>query len=318
MGTKQNLLALLEGRRGSLVSGQQAAQVLGISRAAVCKAIKSLREQGLSVQSVPGGGYRLPKESDWLSEAAVRHCLAGPYPVQVFDEVDSTNLCGKRWAIDGAPHGALLVAGRQTAGRGRLGRSFVSPPGGLYLSIVLRPEQQKSADAVFITAAAAVAVCGAVAQLCGRELSIKWVNDLFYQHKKCCGILTEAATGMESGGIEYMVVGIGLNYTTPQHCLQPLAAATSLFPAGGAPVPRAQLAADIHRRLLAAFDTLSARTFLPEYRRRSLVLGRPVTVMARVPYEATAVAIDDEARLVVQTPDGKTEAIAYGEISVRL
>lgn len=318
MGTKDQLIALLEENGREFLSGEQMATKLGVSRAAVWKAVNSLREQGLPVESAPGGGYRLAPGADWLDENSVQRHLEGEYPVRVFDEVDSTNLAGKRWAIDGAPHGALLVAGRQTQGRGRLGRHFVSPPGGLYLSVVLRPRETAAAS-VLITAAAAVAVCRAVSELCGIELSIKWVNDLFVGTKKCCGILTEAGTGMESGSIEYMVVGIGINLTTrPVDFGEARETASSLYPGGVAPVSRAKLAARVHQRLLEAFDTLETREFLTEYRDRSLVLGKMVTVMVKCPYIAKAVEIDDEARLVVEKADGRLESISYGEISVKM
>lgn len=318
MGTKHNLLALLEQNRGSTVSGQEIARQLGISRAAVGKAAAALRAQGVPLQAVPGGGYSLAPQADVLTAETLRTYLPAPqYPLQVEEETASTNLAAKQWAIQGAPHGSMVVAQRQSGGRGRLGRSFASPGGGLYLSIVLRPGQ--SGNPVLVTAAAAVAVSRAVQQLCGIQLQIKWVNDLFYNGKKVCGILCEAATNMETGSMEYIVAGIGINYRTPQSAfapeLQPVA--TSLYPGGQATVPRAQLAAAVHTQLLALFETLDSRDFLPEYRAHSLVLGKQVTVLAQPPYTATAIGINDDAHLLVQTASGQTETLCAGEISIK-
>ncbi len=331
MATKDELQTLLESRRGEVLSGEEAAVRLKISRAAVWKAVEALRARGLAVQSIPGAGYCLPPGSDLLSPAALRHYMdaaagaqpgatpAALYPLRVLEELDSTNLEAKRWAIDGAPHGSLVAALRQTAGRGRRGRVFASPPGGLYLSVVLRPAGETGPPGL-VTAMAAVAACRAVSALCGVELGVKWVNDLYLSGKKCCGILTEAGTGVESGQIEYLVVGIGINYTTPPEAFPPEVAALagSLFPGGVAPAPRAQLAAGIHAELLKGFAALPSRDFLGEYRRRSLVLGRRVTVMASPPWQGVAEGIDDEARLLVRRDGGAPEGLSYGEISIKI
>lgn len=342
MSTKNKLLAFLEEDRQCFRSGEEIAARLGISRAAVWKAVNALRTAGLEVDSVPGQGYRLTPGGDWLSEEALRALLPKDAPpLRVLQQLDSTNLEAKRWAIEGAPHGAMVAAVSQTAGRGRLGRSFASPTGGLYLSMVLRPPaQMPPADVVLMTPAAAVVVCRAVAQLCGIQLGIKWVNDLYIGspggandkkggkdgesspggQKKCCGILTEASTSFESGAIEYMVTGIGINLTTPPGAFpeETREIAGSLYPQGKAPVSRAQLAAAIHQGLLRAFATLQSRNFLQEYKDRSIVLGRQVTVMAAQPYPAQAVDIDEEARLVVRLENGTLQPLSHGEISVRL
>lgn len=327
MGTKEKLLALLEAQResGQALSGQDAAAQLGVSRAAIWKAAQALRAEGLRLDATPGGGYSIAPGNDFLSGEAVATALtaeataAQPPSLRVLPVVDSTNMEAKRWAMEGAPHGALVVAARQTAGRGRLGRSFASPPGGLYLSVVLRP-QGAGGTAGLVTSAAAVAVRQAVQRLCGIALGIKWVNDLYLNGKKCCGILSEAATGMESGGIEYMVVGVGVNLATPPEAFGPevAAVATSLYPGGTAPVTRARLAAAVYTRLLALYDALPDTGFLEEYRTASIVLGRQVTVLANPPYQAQALAIDDEARLVVRRQNGACQTLGYGEISIGL
>lgn len=317
--TKSKLLALLEAQRGQLISGEDVAQKLQVSRAAVWKAAQSLRQQGVEIEAVQGGGYRLPLHSDVLSPEGMAAALPHT-PLRVLQEVDSTNLEAKRWAIEGAPHGSMVMAARQTAGRGRLGRSFTSPDGGLYLSIVLRPRHLAPQQAVLVTAAASVAVCRAVHSLCGLQLGIKWVNDLFIGSHKCCGILCEAGTGVENGTIEYIVAGIGLNYSTCASAFSalPEGTAASLYPNGGAPVPRAQLAAAIYRNVTGLFNTLPDTGFLAEYRQHSIVLGHKVTIADTPPVTGTAFAIDDEARLWVRMDDGTERCLSYGEISIKL
>lgn len=245
--------------------------------------------------------------------------------VKVLQETDSTNRVAREWLAAGASHGAMVLAERQSAGRGRLGKGFASPSGGLYMSLGLRCGPEESASLPLLTAAAAVAVCGAVASRCGVELGIKWVNDLYLDGKKCCGILAEAtvsAVEAVSGaaGIEAVVVGIGINYTTPLAAFPAELAdtVTSLFPGGPPPVSARELAEDIRRRLLAVFPRLGEREFLPEYRRRNIVPGRAVTVLADPPWTGEALAIDEEARLVVRAPDGTKKSLAAGEIRVTI
>ena len=207
--TRQALLQALSAAGGAYISGQQLAGQLGVSRAAVHKAAAALTAQGYALEAVSRRGYRLLGGDPFCAEAV------GPYPapVQVYDTLESSNRTAKLLALDGAPHGTLVLTAHQSAGRGRLGRVFESPAGkGVYLSVLLRPAVP-AASAQTATIGAAVAVCRAVQELCGLELGIKWVNDLYYQGKKVCGILTEAGTDLESGRLEWLVVGIGLNLT---------------------------------------------------------------------------------------------------------
>lgn len=308
--TRQALLQALSAAGGAYISGQQLAGQLGVSRAAVHKAAAALTAQGYALEAVSRRGYRLLGGDPFCAEAV------GPYPapVQVYDTLESSNRTAKLLALDGAPHGTLVLTAHQSAGRGRLGRVFESPSGkGVYLSVLLRP----AASAQTATIGAAVAVCRAVQELCGLELGIKWVNDLYYQGKKVCGILTEAGTDLESGRLEWLVVGIGLNLTSrPEDWPEELRSiAGSLYPGGPAPVSRAALAGAIARELLGlcpAFDCLD------EYRARCFVPGHWVTVCTGTEsYAAKAVAIDDAGRLIVQREGGRTEALCHGEVSIR-
>lgn len=311
--TKQALLAALSAAEGGYISGQQLAEALGVSRAAIHKAALALAAQGYALDSAPRRGYRLAGGDPFCAEAVGEY----PAPIYIYDTLESSNLTAKQLALAGAPHGTLVLAGQQKAGRGRLGRRFESPAGkGVYCSLLLRPALS-AADAQTATIAAAVSVARAVKALCGLELGIKWVNDLYYQGKKVCGILTEAGTDIESGQVEWLVVGIGLNLTTtPADWPEELApTAGSLFPGGPSPVSRTALAGAIARELLAlcpAFDCLD------EYRARCFVPGHWVTVCTgSESYAAKALFIDDHGHLVVEREGGRTEALRHGEVSTR-
>ncbi len=319
MDTKSELLALLKHSGKEYISGEKAAEKLGISRAAVWKAVQGLQNQGLAVESVRGKGYRLTQTPDLFTKEALRLYIKDKnIPIMVLDEVNSTNTEAKKWALDGAPHGAVIVSKKQTGGRGRLGRTFESPPGGLYISVILRLPNKTSAG--LITSAAAVAVRRAVADTCRIALDIKWVNDLYLNGKKCCGILSEAGTGVETGEIEYIVVGIGLNYTTAMDAFPKDVAniVTSLYPDSDAQVPRMELVGTIYNHLISLCEGLPSTDFLDEYRAANFVLGKKVNVMSGSPYEAQAIEIDDEAGLVVEKGDGTKCTLSYGEISIKL
>ena len=191
------------------VSGEGLASALGISRTAVWKAIGQLKEQGYEIESVTRKGYRLLSRSDVLSEGGIRRHLKHPeLSLQVFSTIGSTNTELKALAARNAEAGLALVASQQTAGRGRLGRSFYSPPDtGIYLSLLLRP-RLRAQEATAITAAAAVAVAETLEELSGEPMEIKWVNDVYHHGRKVAGILTEAAMDFESGFLSYVVVGI--------------------------------------------------------------------------------------------------------------
>lgn len=222
------------------------------------------------------------------------------------EETDSTNRVAKALARQGAPHGTAVTALRQNAGRGRLGRAFFSPEGGIYLSMILRPDLAP-VERTLLTPMAAVAVCRAVEKLCGLSPRIKWVNDLYLRDKKLCGILCEAAD-------DAVIVGIGLNYAMPPEGFPADLSAIALYPPEGGPVSREELEKAIAEAVLNA----DPGGCMAEYRARNLVPGKPVTVypIGGQPYSALAKEIDDRGRLVVQTND-KTLTLDSGEVSVR-
>ena len=235
-------------------------------------------------------------------------------PLSVHEELDSTNLTVKALAAQGAAEGTTVVACRQTAGRGRLGRCFHSPDGGLYLSLLLRPAADT--DAGLITSCAAVAVARAIERVTNLSVGIKWVNDLYINGRKVCGILAEgllSATGERQG----IVLGIGINVARTALPSDLTNIATSLEEAGCRP-PREVLVAAVLEEWERAYTTLHTGDFLKDSRRLSVVLGRDITVFrGSQSFPAVAQAIDDHGHLVVRTADGLL-TLPSGEVSLRL
>lgn len=322
MTSKELVLGQLEKHRGSFCSGEAMAVSIGISRAAIWKAVKDLRSDGYAITASPKLGYRLSVDNDILSASGIAAFLSdATIPILYFDTVDSTNRIAKELALRHAEHGTLVVAREQTAGKGRNGRSFFSPAStGLYMSMILRPDVISSV-AIRITTAVAVAVCRAIESVVPVEARIKWVNDIFVNGKKVCGILTEGITGFESGRIESIVVGIGLNVSTPVHSFptEIRSIATSLYPDGSLqPNMRNQLAASIATQVLSAVSEIEHMSFLSEYRKRSLVLARRITVsQGASTYLATAKEIDNDGSLIVVTEDNVRKILNSGEVSLR-
>lgn len=321
VSVRDELLELLARSGEGYVSGEELARRLGVSRAAVNKAAASLRAAGAVIEALPNRGYRLAPENDLLCAASVRAAAESPLPeLEVFESLGSTNTRLRELAQDGAPEGTAVIAGRQTAGRGRMGRSFYSPGGsGLYVSLLFRPEADAS-RAVMITSAAAVAVCETLEALGAERPMIKWVNDIFIGGKKVCGILTEAAFDAETGRLSYAVLGAGINLFPPEGGFpaEISSVAGAVFPEYR-PGLRARAAGMLADAFLRRCRFSSPEEFLPEYRARQLALGRTVSVVSPNGAEpALALDVDGACRLVVRYPDGREAALSSGEISVKL
>lgn len=324
MSVKKEVLKLLEGSRDKDLSGQDMAERLGVTRAAVWKAVKSLKEEGYDVDAVNNRGYRLREDSDVLSAEGIRLSLSQQYndrEIVVCKCVDSTNMEVKRRALEGAGDGLVVLAEQQTAGRGRRGRAFFSPSGtGIYMSVLFRPSPETSQDVVLITTAASVAVCRAVRRVLGKEPEIKWVNDVYMDGRKICGILTEAVSDFESGRIDTVVVGIGINYHVPEEGFpeELQETAGSVCPADHN-IPRNTLAAAVIQELYELYEGLSDKTYMEDYRRWSNVLGKEVRFTSGTEWEyGTAVDIDENGGLIVETKDGNKQVLRTGEITLRL
>lgn len=321
MATKERVLSFLEEHKGNDISGAVIAASLGVSRASVWKAVETLRSEGYPIDAASKKGYRLANRSDILSKESIVPLLkpnSRIKEIHVYKEVDSTNTVAKQLANAGAPDGVLVAAEHQTAGRGRMGRQFYSPKeNGIYFSVMRRLPFPAEVTTL-VTSAAAVAVCRAIQSLYGIEAQIKWVNDVYIAGKKVCGILTEASMNFEHQTLDYVVVGIGVNVTAQEYPPELASIITSLDQYTSEPIDRSRLIAAIVNELEDFCENLSARTFLPEYRARSFLIGQPIRVISPMQtYEAKAIEIDDDGHLVVQTADGTIKTVNSGEVSVR-
>lgn len=329
MAVKDEVRKALHDNREEYLSGEQLSEKLGVSRAAIWKAVNALREEGLCIEAVTNKGYILTSSSEMVSEEMLCRAMKNSCGrIHVFDVTDSTNLQAKKLVLDKkANHGSLVFANQQTAGRGRLGRNFHSPRNGMYMSIIIEPEFDMSHSGL-VTVSAAAAVAEALHQVCGIDAQIKWVNDVYVEGKKVCGILTEAMTDFETGAIDALIIGIGINTSTDDfpEKIRGIAGAVSLEDAKA----KATLIAKISELVLENVQQIgnSRPAFMKIYRDRSLILDKNITVYKGKYREdptveiggtkAKAVAIDDEGGLIVKYKNGREETLTTGEVSVRL
>ena len=337
MGVKSQLLRLLMDNRCEYISGETLAHKLVVSRNAIWKAVESLRAEGYRISAMTNKGYRLEENGDIITEAGLTGFIknTGVFQVDIRKSVTSSNSVLRELASKGAPEGYVLIAEEQTAGKGRLGRSFHSPGGhGVYFSLLLRPGDRAfgsdhgpqsaisgAGDTSLITAAAAVATAQAIEEFTGVHAGIKWVNDLFVNGKKVCGILTEAVFSMESGMMESAVLGIGINITRAEEGFPEMLegiAGTLTDRATGGDGERCRIIAATLDYFWKYYKSLSSREFLDEYRERSIVTGRDIMVLSgggqRI---ARALYVDDNCGLVVRYEDGETATLVSGEVSIR-
>ena len=325
MSTKNRILELLEQQRGESISGEHLAEILSISRNAVWKAVKELQKEGYHIVAVTNKGYCLSDENDIVSIPGIKPFLSEktqPYAkkIQVYKSLESTNKTAKEMAVAGAEHGTVIISDCQTMGRGRYSRNFFSPSGGgLYMSIVLRPEALHFKNPTSVTAFAAVSVCEAIESISKKVPNIKWVNDIFLDEKKVCGILTEAVTDFESGGLDWIVLGIGINvYIRAEDFpgdLQSLA--TSIYPDERIPGVRNKLSAEIINRILGFETSPSETEIFEKYKKRLMMLGKEITVnQNQTEYKATAIDVDSVGHLIVKNENGEIITLSTGEIRI--
>ncbi len=355
MDTKNKVLEYLESNKGTSVSGGKIADKLGVTRSAVWKAIKSLQDEGYSITAVTNKGYCLSEKNDIISAESIKPYLnkkTKNMDVQVFKIIDSTSNYAKKLAQEGAPEGTVIISEEQTQGRGRMGREFYSPSStGIYMSIILRPKMSVE-DSLLITTSVAVAVAKAIEKIAYIDTQIKWVkyisfthlicvsiyakaiekiayidtqikwvNDIYFNGKKLCGILTEASLDFESGGLEYAVVGIGINVSTVQDSFPTSIRkiVTSIFPNKSPRPVRSILIGEILNNIAECSDNITDKSYLDEYKKRSFLIGKSIVVINNeTRTNARAIEIDDKARLIVRFEDGKTQALNSGEVSVRV
>ncbi len=328
MKLKEKVLEILENNRGARISGAEIAQRLNVSRNAVWKAVEELRTDGIEISAVRNSGYAIAEEEDSLSVQGILAILGETkFDIHTEKVVTSTNTLLKELAQQGAPHGYVLASECQTAGKGRLGRSFYSPMGsGVYISIILRPKMNAQ-DALFITTSAAVATARAIDTCCkfanppvSVKPEIKWVNDIYIDGRKVSGMLTEAAIDFESGGLEYAVLGIGVNISGteadfPEDIRNK---AGSIFGKNKQKNMRNRLTAEILRELERLPESYADGEILDEYRRRSMLTGMDAYAHFSDSVKPCHVlGVDDRLRLLVRFEDGSEQALSSGEVSVR-
>ncbi len=318
---QKQVLSLLKQTDGYL-SGEEISRRLGVSRAAVWKAVRALREKGYEIDSVTNRGYRLSSQPDLLDAAAIQaglstHSLGRN--IIILEEIDSTNEEGKRQGAAGAPDGTLCLAERQTGGKGRLGRVWSSPAGtGVWMTLLLRP-QLAPKEATQLTLIAGLSVCQAIRRLTGCDAMIKWPNDVVIGRKKVCGILTELAADMER--IHYVLVGIGINANLPEFQGELQKKATSLLLETGHKINRAALIQAVLEEFETYYDrflTDLTADFITPYEALCVSLNRRVSVI-RGGREITgqSIGLNQEGELLIRTDSGDILEIGSGEVTVQ-
>ena len=307
-------------------SGETLSARRGVSRAQVWKDVEALRSRGYTIDAAPGGGYRLVSAPDRLYSEEIAAALGTKWlgcEIHHLECTDSTNRVALELARDGCAHGTSVIAEAQTAGRGRMGRSFYSPPyANLYTSIVLRPVAPVT-DAPAWILASAVGVANALVETLGRAegVEIKWPNDVLIGGHKTCGILTEL--GAEGARISFLVVGIGVNLNVDPASFPDefRGRATSVAHGSGGPIDRVRFTQRLYRQLERAFDACAESGFdalRPHFERYFAMAGQPVHVQGLdgTQIRGTALGIDDDGALRILTSGGETRRVIAGDVTI--
>lgn len=321
---KNKILKLLKENKEGFISGQKISEILNVSRTAIWKNINILREEGYKIESVSRKGYRLTLSPDLLTYEEIRKGLKtnsiGKTIVH-FDSITSTNTKAKELALKGEKEGTVVIAEEQTAGRGRLGRSWISPKGkGIWMSILLRPNISP-ANAAKITQIGAASVCEGIREI-GIDVKIKWPNDITANGKKVCGILTEMSGELNT--VNYIVIGIGINANIdlsdfPEELIE---TATSLKVVSGNGIDRKKLVSNILNKFEYLYKELveenSISKSIKTCKESSAILGKEIRIISKNNEEiAKAIEITEEGELIVEKHDGQQKKIISGEISIR-
>lgn len=320
---RSQILNLLKQAGDNFLSGEYLAETLNVSRTAIWKHIKALRDSGYDIESVPRNGYRLLHSPDLLSAEEMKNSLSTKIlgsDIKYFTTTDSTNNQAKKLALDGAVDGTIVISEEQNGGRGRLSRSFFCPKyKGIWFSVILRPDFLPQ-EAPKCTLLAAVAVTKAIYDVTGVKVGIKWPNDILYNGKKLVGILTEMSAEMER--INYIVLGIGIDVNisveeTPEDIQDIM---TSLSQITGKKVSRLELLNKLLYHLEQLYIMAQKQSFAPildEWRKYSITLNQEIKVISGndVTY-GEAVDIDDDGALLVKI-NGQIKRVLAGDVSIR-
>ena len=307
---------------GDYVSGQEICEKLGVSRTAVWKVIRQLQEEGYQVDAARSRGYRIIDGPDVMTAEEVESLLDTEWagkPVVYYPETDSTNIRIRHLGDEGAPHGTLSVADRQTAGRGRRGRTWESPGGScIYMSILLRPDLAPE-KAPMLTLVMACGVAEGIMDCADVKVQIKWPNDIIVSGKKLAGILTEMSTQVDY--INHVTVGVGINVNV-QNFPEEIQTATSLLSETGTQTKRAPVIAAVMKHFEENYkifmQTEDMSGLMEKYSSLLVNQGREVLILEKdAEYKAYAEGINQKGELVVRREDGTVENICAGEVSVR-
>lgn len=320
--TKTKILKVLRSTEG-YISGQELCEQLGISRTAVWKYMKQLKEEGYEIQAVQNKGYCLTEVPDVLGESEIKSRMNTHWAgqeVYFYDEIDSTNTQAKRLAEEGAPSGTLVVSDFQSKGKGRRGRAWESPKASaIYMTLMIRP-QIPPERASMLTLVMGLSVVQAIRNVLKLETSIKWPNDVVLNKKKLVGILTEMNAQMDY--IEYLVIGIGINANMEHFPRELQDKATSLQIEMGHPVNRAELVAETMKCFEENYEvfekTQDLSGLIEPYHAVLANFGQPVRVLQPGnEYSGIARGINARGELLVERENGSVEAVYAGEVSVR-
>jgi BirA family biotin operon repressor/biotin-[acetyl-CoA-carboxylase] ligase len=318
---KEMILKQLRSTSTAFVSGAELALKLGISRTMVWKHMKALESEGFVIEAVPSRGYRIVSVPDALRRDDIRTGLKTRTigrELYLYAEAGSTNTLAMEMAAKGVPEGTTLIAEVQTGGKGRLGRTWISPKGNLHLSVVLRPDLPTH-KAPLITLMGAVTVARAIRTAYNIPAAIKWPNDILVAGRKVCGLLTEMSA--EQDRIRHIVLGIGVNVNMPLADLPPdvRESATTLAAAAGKSIDRTVLLRQILRELEQRYTAFlkSEDDVLREWKALNMTIGSRVAVSGfREILEGIAQGIDPEGRLIIRQDDGTTHAVAAGDVTI--
>lgn len=317
---QEKVLYMLVKNKDKVITGGEISRHLGVSRNAVWKAINSLKKSGNKIESLRNSGYRLAADNDGLCKQIIQEQLKTEKlgsTIELFETIHSTNTFLKEQDLSILQEGYVVLADEQTSGRGRLNRHFFSPKrSGIYLSVLLKPNLPPEKTRL-LTLCTAVAVCNALQKVCGLISQIKWVNDIYVEDKKLCGILTEASISAEMQSIDYVIVGIGIN--TGQIPKEIDNIATSVLTVTGKQGFRNKLVAEVLNQLEKLYFAYilvgNESAILSAYSEKLTYINKKVVVkMYDGAYEATVLGIDETGRLIVKNDEGKVLHINTGEI----
>jgi len=324
MSTKNQLLLYLKENQGNWVSGELISNNLSVSRSAIWKHIRKLKEEGYVIESAPKKGYFLSKASDPITADEIMEGLCtnvfGRKNIIYLKETDSTNTRAKELAAQGAPEGTLIIAEKQTKGRGRRGRNWFSPSGGgIYFSLILRPAISPG-ETPRITLMTAVVLAETLISMMKLKLRIKWPNDILVNGKKLAGILTEISTEMDA--VNYIVVGLGMNVNTrfenfPSEIKK---SATSILIEAGNRVPRIKFIQNYLKLYEKYYNMFKKNDFEPimkRWKELADIIGKQIRVdVIGKTHIGKVIDVDNDGVLILKDDQGRLQRIFSGDVTL--